>query len=902
MPRWRTIARTLCALVAALAASLAPSVSQAQRPPDSTRAAKPALHRVDIARPPTLDARAEVQHRAPSTMLDLIGAQIPGVALTRAGGAVGAGGRLRIRGANSILLGTEPLIVVDGIRVDGTPADRSSAFPSHLPSRINDFEVDEIESVTVLRGPAAAAIYGSDGANGVVELVTRRPVGGPTRFAARINAGTTWLADPEGRFPSNYYLGRDNRIHEFNVLAFNRARGYPDVFSNGLPANATATVDGAVGRIAYHLSGSARRDASYLDYDWRQRYGTRLNLRYRTPSGNLTVHLNAGIRASRLRGGSVPQPILTSITFACNFPGCEPADGADSATTGWNGPRHGYQFVTPEDYDLVNARDRVTRTTGSFGVEHWFGSRFRHRLVIGPDLVRNRSSLRIEADPTGGFPFFAGHGTETLVVNDANSWSVDYLPELSWTAGGARATTTVGAHYRSRSRDYRQLFRTIDRNVTSAQEEHREVDVRSVSLHQRLRWRERLELRAGIRRDQPGYGDERGDWEVSPNLGASWNVAGGSRSQLTVNAAWGRVDRADRAFALPLGGIFGFLAPAEMPSPERVEEWEIGLAARRGDRLSATIGWYDRRIPNLLAILPRPPSGDGGGLVNQGRLTSRGLEVSVDAVPLRRDRSRLDLGLAFATNDQTLDDLALTGVLGQLGPGQFQVNGFAPGSYFFRRIVSGTVGERTTLPDGRTLPTATNLMCEGGTDLGRGSGAVVPCGGAPLLYAGRPSPAWYGSLTATFSHRGWWLMALLDGMGGHSALVGEVLGLHTFFWNSRAALEGTDPVLTGYRGDPSSSLRPGLLRAGFVKVRTLALGMTLPAAVASKLGARHGSVAVFGDNLVTLWRAQAKGFGVPWLDPETGKNGSDDVTGVSGFAQDGFPLPARLRVGVRLEY
>ena len=885
MPPWRTVARAKCHLVAALVATLSPATSQAQRPPDST-----------------LDARVEVQRRAPSTILDLIGARIAGVAVTRAGGAVGAGGRLRIRGASSLLLGTEPLIVVDGIRVDGTPADRSSAFSSHLPSRINDFEVDEIESITVLRGPAAAAIYGSDGANGVIELVTRRPTGGPTRFAARINAGTTWFADPEGRFPSNYYLGRDNRIHEFNVLAFNRARGYPDVFSNGFPANAMATVDGAVGRIDYHLSGSARRETSYLDYDWQHRYGTRLNLRYRTPSGNLTVHLNAGIRASRLRGGSAPQPILTGITFACNFPGCEPAAGDDSATTGWNGPRHGYQFYAPEDFDLVNARDRVTRTTGSLALEHRLGSWFRHRLVIGPDLVRNRSSLRIEPDPSGGNPFFASQGTETQLVNDATSWSVDYLPEFSWTAGGARATTTVGAHYRSRSRDYRELFRTFD-GLTSAREEHREGNVRSVLLHQRLRWRDRLELRAGIRGDQPGYGDVRGDWAVSPNLGASWNVAGGSKSQLTVNAAWGRIDRADQTLSFLPGPVFGSPGPAEKPSPERVNEWEIGLAASRGDRISATIGWYDRRIPNLLAILPNRPSGTGGGLVNHGRLTSRGLELTVDAVPLRRARSRLDLELAFATNDQTLDDLALVGVLGQLGPGQYQVNGFAPGSYFFRRIVSATVGPRTTLPNGSTLPTATDLMCQGGTHLSRGNGTTVPCDGAPLLYAGRPSPAWYGSLTTTFSHRGWWVSALLDGMDGHSALVGEIAGLHSYFLNSRAALEGTDPILTGYRSDLDAGyLRPGLLRAGFVKVRTLAFGMTLPAAVAGKLGARHGSVAVFGDNLLTLWRSQAKGFGVPWLDPETVRNGYADITGVSGFAQDGFPLPARLRVGVQLEY
>src|SRR5438445_507737 len=89
-------------------------------------------------------------------------ARAAGVVIQRATGAVGSGSRIRIRGASSFSLSTQPLMYVDGVRVDADPATgpANQAFGSASISRYNDFNPDDIESIEVLKGPAATTRYG----------------------------------------------------------------------------------------------------------------------------------------------------------------------------------------------------------------------------------------------------------------------------------------------------------------------------------------------------------------------------------------------------------------------------------------------------------------------------------------------------------------------------------------------------------------------------------------------------------------------------------------------------------------------------------------------------------------------------------------------------------------------
>src|SRR5213078_1854554 len=108
---------------------------------------------------------------------DLLNARAPGVTVFE-GTQTGAGVRVRIRGTSSLSLSNNPIYVVDGVRVEGTSGSSSVSVGGTTPARINDINPEEIESIEVVKGPSASTLYGTDAANGVIVITTKRGVAG----------------------------------------------------------------------------------------------------------------------------------------------------------------------------------------------------------------------------------------------------------------------------------------------------------------------------------------------------------------------------------------------------------------------------------------------------------------------------------------------------------------------------------------------------------------------------------------------------------------------------------------------------------------------------------------------------------------------------------------------------
>ncbi|PYP10742.1 MAG: hypothetical protein DMD56_08325, partial [Gemmatimonadetes bacterium] len=153
---------------------------------------------------PTIDAAKTVEQAAPTNVADLLNSRVPGVQVLSSGGTTGTGSRVRIRGSSSLSLTNEPIVIVDGIRVDngatGVLRASSIGIGGQAPSRLNDLNPDEIESIEVVKGPSAAALYGTDAVNGVIQIRTKRGRPGPTRWTAFVEGGsvneiTAWPAN-----------------------------------------------------------------------------------------------------------------------------------------------------------------------------------------------------------------------------------------------------------------------------------------------------------------------------------------------------------------------------------------------------------------------------------------------------------------------------------------------------------------------------------------------------------------------------------------------------------------------------------------------------------------------------------------------------------------------------------
>jgi outer membrane receptor protein involved in Fe transport len=120
-----------------------------------------------------------------STLSQLLAGRFPGLEVT-GGGATGTGSRIRIRGQSSLLLGNEPLIVVDGVRLYTAPNNAGVA----APSRNDDINISDIESIELVKGPEATLRYGTGAANGVISIVTKRGARGRPRFEFSTQNGT----------------------------------------------------------------------------------------------------------------------------------------------------------------------------------------------------------------------------------------------------------------------------------------------------------------------------------------------------------------------------------------------------------------------------------------------------------------------------------------------------------------------------------------------------------------------------------------------------------------------------------------------------------------------------------------------------------------------------------------
>lgn len=154
----------------------------------------------------TIDADLELQRSAAPNLTSLIQSRAPGVIITPSTGRIGAGPTIQIRGRSSLSLGAEPIINVDGVRVNNatdqgpTGAGGFSAQNSEVASRLNDINPEDIESIEIIKGPAAATIYGTEASNGVIQIITKRGAGRP-RWTAKPR---TSLAARRARCPSRW--------------------------------------------------------------------------------------------------------------------------------------------------------------------------------------------------------------------------------------------------------------------------------------------------------------------------------------------------------------------------------------------------------------------------------------------------------------------------------------------------------------------------------------------------------------------------------------------------------------------------------------------------------------------------------------------------------------------------
>ena len=207
----------------------------------------------------------------------------PGVQVTSNTGMPGGGVRVRIRGTGSITANSEPLYVIDGI-----PAEQGTSSSDPKANPLMSIDVDNIESIDVLKDASATAIYGARGANGVVLVTTKRGRQGESRITLETSAGYQEISKtiPVLSGPEFMRLSNEARANSGNSLLFTDSMiaaaptyDYPAMMLRTAPqATQSLTFSGGDQRLRYLLSGNYTTQRGIeLGSDF-QRYGARLNV------------------------------------------------------------------------------------------------------------------------------------------------------------------------------------------------------------------------------------------------------------------------------------------------------------------------------------------------------------------------------------------------------------------------------------------------------------------------------------------------------------------------------------------------------------------------------------------------------------------------------------------------
>jgi len=190
----------------------------------------------------SISASDAVQLAPPQDISNLINGKAPGVTILQGSGSVGSGARIKIRGSSSVALNDAPLLYIDGVRVNNNEGSGVTVqgFSSGIVSRINDLDPESIETIEIIKGPAAATLYGTEASNGVIQIITKRGKEGKPVFNLTMSQGTNWFMSAADRVGTLYGQDASGKLITWNPVESEKARGTP-CSRTGSPKGSTAT-------------------------------------------------------------------------------------------------------------------------------------------------------------------------------------------------------------------------------------------------------------------------------------------------------------------------------------------------------------------------------------------------------------------------------------------------------------------------------------------------------------------------------------------------------------------------------------------------------------------------------------------------------------------------------------
>lgn len=828
--------------------------------------------------------------------------QIAGAHISRNSGNPSGGVSIKLRGASTLVGSSDPLYIIDGVITNNNSSSLID-LGGYSQNRLVDINPDDIERIEVLKGAAAAAIYGSRASNGVVQIFTKKGKIGEPRITYSTSFNVNSLRKELPYNDAQLKWDGDTAVpatrYNYQDYIFNTSYG----FENSI------NINGGSEKTKYSFSGSQYKNDGIVrntDFD-RKTLRLRLDQElydWASISAGSFVSFN---KSTDMPNGKNYGPI-TSVIFADNLNNPEPDEFGNYPNIGW--------MANPnEAIDRVDASTKNFRSISDIQLKLTPFEGFRFNYTFGFDHSNSEGLIYI---PNGFNTKANGLSQKASINSDMINSDINMSYQFNINDD---LISTTGAGY-SYQYEEKQIFGVTNSLVgaidgvivTDPTSASGGVDYRTQAsfwggyVQQSLGYKDKLFLTLAGRLDGASTFGEDERQQFYPKVSTSYaisdedfwkDIAGDTFDSFKLRAAWGQAGNLTALDPFQIytnysssvyNGNLGFTPSTTQGNanlkPERQTETEFGFdTSLLNNRLSLEFSYYNQEVQDLLINRPLTPStGFVQQFANVANMTNKGFELLIKGTPIRNDNFNWSITGTISHNKNNVTDVeGFRQSLGMFGTSVAQ-DGEAIGVFYGTYFATDSNGDMLLTESGKVQKALGHY--EGNTPVQDYDANGQPTGTTLRKIIGNPNPDYVASITNEFEYKNFGFRFQWDMSQGNDVMSWDKRMAYLFAGGKFGANE-----LNGITPKGHSSANFGIFESfiedgSYLKLREVALTYNLKL---NKNYINNIKFSLSGTNLISV--DNYYGF-----DPEVNTEGQ--TNGVTGQDMANVPIPQVYKFGV----
>lgn len=672
----------------------------------------------------------------PPTLDGAISGKVPGAQISANSGAPGGGVSIRLRGVSTVAGSSQPLFVVDGVIVNndqfatgtGTRAftgatSLDAGTQDQAPNRIADLNPADIESIEVLKGPSASAIYGSRAGAGVIVITTKRGKSGKTRINVNQDFGLTkaskflgssdWTPEKIAKFGGAYNISEEDAL-ELLDAADGKTWDYEKMIwgNTGKINNTSLNISGGNDRTKYYFAGSYQNETGiqkktgYTRKSFRMNLDHKLNdyIDFKVSSNFINSWASRGFTGNDNRGVS----LTYAIPYIPNFIDISRrADGTYPTIPG----------RSQNPMEIVDRTSNIEKTnrflnSGEINAYLFKGEKSTLKMSLrgGVDYLVSEPTVYLPED----LQLMGESALKGAIRQTTNKSMYTYMQaglNFNTNIGNNLDLTTGLVLLRDDQRTDQSYIQgegllpaqtspSIAKRITTGNDVRRSSVV-AFDASQELNWDDKIIGRLGLRADKSTLSGLNYDkYYYYPRAAVAVNIANFGFwksdviSQVKPRFAFGEASgfpAFDAVYSnlvsVNYGGELGTVTPTLLGlaglDPERSREIEFGLdLGFLNNRISLEATYYNKKVMDFLYPYTLSP-GTGVTTIKLypvGDIVNKGIEIGLNAQVIKRSQLEWTTSVQYWTNKSEVTRLIIP-------PSYVSSSGF--GTYGRKRILLG---------------------------------------------------------------------------------------------------------------------------------------------------------------------------------------------------------------------